>query len=61
MIVGLDGFRVRDVDAYTVVRALSQSPRMKLVVWRGKSYDDVDVELWDRSFRVEIETLAPPK
>jgi tetratricopeptide (TPR) repeat protein len=61
VIVGLDGFRVRDVNAYTVVRALSQSPRMKLVVWRGTSYDEVDAELWDRSFRVEIETLAPPK
>ena len=61
VIVALDGFRVRDVDAYTVVRALSQSPQMKLVVWRGTSYDDVDAELWDRSFRVDIETLGPPK
>ncbi len=61
VIVALDGFRVRDVDAYQAVRALSQSPRMKLVIWRGKSYDDVDVELWDRSFRVGIVTLGPPK
>jgi tetratricopeptide (TPR) repeat protein len=61
VIVALDGFRVRDVDAYTAVRALSQSPRMKLVVWRGTSYDEMDVELWDRSFRVDIETLGPAK
>lgn len=58
VIVGLDGFRVRSVEAYSVVRALSQSPRMKLVIWRGKSYDDVEVELWDRQFRVDIETLG---
>ena len=58
VLVGIDGFRIRDVEAYHVVRALSQSPRMRLVVWRGKGYDDVEVELWDRQFRVEIETLG---
>jgi hypothetical protein len=58
VIVGLDGYRVRDWRAYDVVRALSQSPRMKLVVWRGATYDDVEVELWDRSFRVELDTFA---
>jgi tetratricopeptide (TPR) repeat protein len=61
VIVGLDGFRVRSVEAYSVVRALSQSPRMKLVIWRGKSYDDVEVELWDRQFRVDIDTFDPAK
>jgi tetratricopeptide (TPR) repeat protein len=58
VIVGLDGYRVRDWRAYDVVRALSQSPRMKLVVWRGASYDDVEVELWDRWFRVDLDTYA---
>jgi hypothetical protein len=61
VIVGLDGFRVRDVETYSVVRALSYSPRMKLVVWRGTGYDDIDVELWDRRFRIAIEDLAPEK
>jgi tetratricopeptide (TPR) repeat protein len=37
VIVGLDGIRVRDMRAYGVVRALSQSPLMKLVVWRAKA------------------------
>jgi hypothetical protein len=59
VIVGFDGFRVRNVEAYHVVRALSQAPKMKLVVWRGTSYDDVEAELWDRRFRVEIETYKP--
>jgi hypothetical protein len=59
VIVALDGFRVRDADGYGVVRALSQSPRMKLVVWRGKSYDEIEVELWDRQFRVDIGTYKP--
>ena len=57
VIVGLDDFRVRDLEAYYAVKALSQSPRMKLVVWRGKSYDDVEVELWDRRFRVDLGDL----
>lgn len=61
VIVGLDGFRVRDADAYFTVKALSQSPKMKLVIWRGQSYDDVDVELWDRRFRVDIQTLGAKK
>jgi tetratricopeptide (TPR) repeat protein len=61
VIVGLDGFRVRDVETYQVVRALSYSPRMTLVVWRADRYDDVEVELWDRRFRVPIEDLAPEK
>jgi len=61
VIVGLDGYRVRSYDAYDVVRDLSQSPKMKLVVWRGTSYDDIDVELWDRKFRVDLETFAPPR
>jgi len=61
VIVGLDGFRIRDLRAYNVVNSLSQAPRMKLVVWRGKGYDDIDTELWDRNFRVTIETLAPAK
>jgi len=58
VIVGLDGYRVRDWRAYSVVRALSQSPRLKLVVWRGSGYDDVEVELWDREFRVAMDTYA---
>jgi hypothetical protein len=59
VIVGLDGFRVRNVQAFGVVRTLSYSPHMKLVVWRGKSYDDIDVELWDRRFRIGIDDLKP--
>ncbi len=58
VIVALDGFRVRDYETYDVISDLDQSSRMKLVIWRGQSYDDVDVELWDRRFRVDLETLG---
>jgi tetratricopeptide (TPR) repeat protein len=58
VIVGVDGFRVRDRHAYQVLVALSQSPRMTLVVWRGSSYDDVEVDLWDRQLRVELADQA---
>ena len=59
VIVAIDGFRVRDASSYDVVKALSQSPRMKLVIWRGKSYDEIEVELWDRMFRVDIDNFKP--
>jgi hypothetical protein len=29
------------------------------VIWRGKSYDEIEVELWDRKFRVEIDSFEP--
>jgi tetratricopeptide (TPR) repeat protein len=60
VIVGFDGFRVRDLRSYHTIRLLSHSPQMKLVIWRGNSYDDVEVELWDRWFNVAMEDLAPP-
>ena len=60
VIVAADGFRVHDYDAYNLIRALSQSPKMRLVVWRGASYDEIEVELWDRLFRVDMETFKPP-
>jgi tetratricopeptide (TPR) repeat protein len=59
VVVAVDGFRVHDYSSYDVLRALSQSPRMRLVIWRGKSYDEVEVELWDRRFRVDIEDYKP--
>ena len=59
VIVGLDGYRVRNGQSYDLVNALSLSPRMELVVWREGSYHDVTTELWDRRFRVDMEDLAP--
>jgi hypothetical protein len=59
VIVGLDGFRVRDWRQYEAVRDLDLSPKMKIVAWRGASYDDVAAEIWDRQFRVDMEDLKP--
>ena len=59
VIVAADGFRVHDYEAYNLIRALSQSPKMKLVVWRGASYDEIDVELWDRLLRIDRDTFKP--
>jgi tetratricopeptide (TPR) repeat protein len=58
VIVGVDGYRVRDFQAYDLARALSYSPRMTLVVWRGASYDEIEVELWDRRFRITLEDFS---
>lgn len=61
VIVGLDGFRVRSRRGYEAVNALSLGSQLRLVVWDGARYADVTIELWDRSFRVEIEDFAPAK
>jgi hypothetical protein len=60
VIVGLDGFRVRDRRSFRVVNSLTLAPRMQLVVWNG-SYQDVSTDLWDRDFRIDLEDLAPRK
>ena len=59
MIVGLDGFRVRNLEEYSAVLALSQSPDMTLLVWRGKTYDEVKVSLWERLFYVQMRDFKP--
>jgi tetratricopeptide (TPR) repeat protein len=57
VIVGLDGFRVRDRRQYTALLEFDFSPKMKLVAWRGVSYDDIEAEVWDRDFRVTLEDV----
>lgn len=59
VIVGLDGFRVRNLEEYSAVLALSQSPDMTLLVWRGKTYDEVKVSLWERLFYVQMRDFKP--
>jgi tetratricopeptide (TPR) repeat protein len=59
VVVGLDGFRVRDRRQYETLLEFDQSPRMKLVAWRGTSYDEVAAEIWDRDFRVTLEDAKP--
>lgn len=56
-----DGFRVHTAEPYDAIRALSQSPQMTLVVWTGKAYEEVKVELWDRRFRIDMPTYEPGK
>jgi tetratricopeptide (TPR) repeat protein len=59
VIVGLDGFRVHTFEEYKAVRSLSQSAEMDLLVWRGRSYDDVRLTLWNRELDVKMEDFKP--
>lgn len=43
VIVGVDGFRVRSVLQYHVIRGLEQGAEMDLVVWNGSSYREARV------------------
>jgi hypothetical protein len=58
--VGMEGFRVRTIDEYYVVRGLSPSPHMTLPAWRGAGYDEIAVELPDRRFGVKMRNHPPP-
>jgi tetratricopeptide (TPR) repeat protein len=59
VIVALDGFRVRTLKEYEAVREFTPSPEMALVVWRGKSYDDVKVTLLERRFYADMGDFQP--
>ena len=59
VIVGLDGFRVHDFEQYDAIRALSQSPQMTLLIWRGNRYEEVKTELWNRRFLIDMRTYEP--
>ncbi len=59
VIVALDGFRVRSFAQYEAIRAFSESPELKLVVWRVNRYLDVDARSRDRRFGVGMLDYRP--
>jgi hypothetical protein len=64
VIVGLDGFRVRSLPQYDVVRNFQALPsdatEMRLRVWRQTQYLDVTTRLLGRRFGVRVRTYGTP-
>jgi tetratricopeptide (TPR) repeat protein len=59
--VALDGFRVHSLEQYDFVRALSESPQLRLIAWRrGRGYFEVQTRVVGRRFGVELVTYKSP-
>ncbi len=59
VIVALDGFRVRSFGQYEAVRTFSESPELKLAVWRVNRYMDIAASPRDRRFGVSMIDYRP--
>lgn len=58
VIVALDGWRVRGMGQYEVLRELRHEPEMTFILWRTPSYVEVRARLSDHRFRADIRELG---
>ena len=58
MLVGIDGHRVDGQDAYGNLKATSIAPRMKLTVWHGGKYVEIEEDR-DRIMYFKDEPYRP--
>jgi tetratricopeptide (TPR) repeat protein len=58
VVVALDGWRVRTVEQYDLVRAFTSAEHMVLVVWKGSGYETVEAAPKDRRFGISMSTFA---
>jgi tetratricopeptide (TPR) repeat protein len=61
IIVGVDGWRVRDWQQYQIVRDFTRAPRIDLEVWHAGAYREVIAELPLRRFQVSMSAYRPPR
>lgn len=54
VIVALDGYRTENFSQYGLVRSLTTDPRMKIVVWDGQKYSELNPEVDGRRFGVDM-------
>lgn len=61
ILVALDGFRVRTVEQYACVRALTETPALHLIAWQDGAYIELTPTLKNRRFGadIQIETYHP--
>jgi S1-C subfamily serine protease len=52
--VALDGYRVQNIKQYMLVRALTDDPKINLIVWNGTKYVEVAISLPNRMFNNDI-------
>ena len=64
VIVGLDGWRVRTLDQYTIIRLFKDTTSnvrdMRIRVWRQTRYIDLDADVRGRLFSVRMRTFGTP-
>jgi hypothetical protein len=61
VIVAIDGLRVRDQWARTLITSLRLEPDMKVVVWRDGRYEELALDVPQRWFGATFETYKPPQ
>ncbi len=54
IIVALDGYRTDTFEQYTMVRSMKTEPLMRLVVWDGQKYSELNPEVDGRRFGVDM-------
>lgn len=54
---GLDGYRVRSYEQYCVIRDLTHAPDMRIIVWDGKTWREVQGRFRTRRFGARFRTL----
>jgi len=57
LIVGLDGWRVRNNDQYFAVNDFNPGPDMRLHVWQKDRYVPIEARLVSRRFGVNLKTF----
>ncbi len=56
IVVAIDGYRVDNLQQYEIIRDRSSDPQVHFIVWHKNRYLNVDAQLKNRKFGVDIET-----
>ena len=59
VIVGVDGHRVRTARQYAIARLFSETPEMRLHVWRYPGFREINVRTWWRWLDTDLRTNVP--
>ena len=59
VLVAVDGVRDRNLAQYTYLRSLSSGTKMKVIVWSRHAYREIETDLPERKFGVDIDTYPP--
>jgi len=60
IMVALDGIRVHSAIQYRAVRAMSDDPRITVIVWDGRQYKQVQGSFANRRFGATFGDYRPP-
>jgi hypothetical protein len=59
VMVALDGYRVRTMAQYQLVRAMSDAPKITLIVWDGRQYKELQGSFANRKFGSTFKDYKP--